>query len=200
MNYAKAKPEPKPAWRDWLLFVVFAILLVVVWFFVFGCQFLSPVLIPAWVHLGFVLACSLLFLPFVLVGRLRAVKAALHGLFLLTIAGMWFFPISSRQPFLRDLASVKIGMTSTQVNAVMGKYAKGTGWPANPFAAKSPGTDTLTELRSGSTHPTQTNRQGQMELIGSTTYRHSDEGEYNSDWGVVSFKKGRVVKVEFMPD
>lgn len=198
MNGEKSKT--KASWRDWLLLVVFAILLVVVWFFVFGCQFLCPVLIPAWVHLGFVLACALLFLPFVLVGRLRPAKAAIHGLFLLTIAGMWFFPISSRQPFLRDLTSVKMGMTPIQVNVVMGKYAKGTGWPASPFAAKSPGTETLTELGSGSTHQTKTNRQGQIELVGSVTYRHSDESEYNSDWGVVSFKKGRVVKVGFMPD
>jgi hypothetical protein len=35
---------------------------------------------------------------------------------------------------------------------------------------------------------------------GSVTYRHTNEGWGNSDWGVVTFEDGRVVQTRFLPD
>jgi len=37
-------------------------------------------------------------------------------------------------------------------------------------------------------------------VTGTSTYRHTNEGWGNSDWGVVTFEDGRVVQTEFMPD
>jgi hypothetical protein len=35
---------------------------------------------------------------------------------------------------------------------------------------------------------------------GTIVYRHTNEGWGDSDWGMVEFAGGKVVKVEFSPD
>jgi hypothetical protein len=41
---------------------------------------------------------------------------------------------------------------------------------------------------------------GEMSLQNSVVFRHSDDGRFNSDWGIVEFQDGRVVGVRFSPD
>jgi hypothetical protein len=197
MNIEQRKA--KPGWRDWLLFVAFTTLVTVLCLLLMGIQISIRALIPASAHFGLVLACAILFLPFVLVGRLRIAKGVVHGIFLMAIIGLWFSPIESRQPFLRDLASVQPGMTPVQVNAIMGKYWKGTNWRRSPFPSDSAAPELFTET-GGSTQQTRTDSWGRRQFIDSITYRHSDEAEYNADFGVVSFSNGRVTNVEFSPD
>ncbi len=190
----------KNSWLNWLGLITFALFLAFAWFFAAAWQFVIPAYIPLYAYLLYALLCSLVFLPFLLAGRFRRTKVTFQVVFVITVVLLWFFPMSSRQPFLRDLSSVRPGMTVAQVNAIMGKYMKGTGWPPNPFDSGASSPNTLTVLPHGSTHQTKTNNKGEMEIADAITYRHSDEAEYNSDWGVVSFKNGRVVKTEFMPD
>jgi len=55
--------------------------------------------------------------------------------FTVVFAGLRCVNWNSRKPFLRVLYSIHVGMTRVQVDAIMGKYLKGTDWPVNPFAA-----------------------------------------------------------------
>ena len=89
------------------------------------------------------------------------------------------FPWDSRERFVHDLARVDPGMTPEQVDAVLGSYISGTGWPGNPFDAGEP---------------------AEFQVEGCEVYRHCDDCSYESDWGVVCFEGGRVSKVTFSPD
>jgi hypothetical protein len=93
-------------------------------------------------------------------------------------------PWTSRKPFLGRLNKLQAGMTEMQVRAMMAGFKEGTGWPTAP----------------GSRSPAGTNTNGQLALANSLVFRHSDDGRFNSDWGVVEFKDGRVIRVQFMPD
>jgi hypothetical protein len=101
-------------------------------------------------------------------------------LFAVVFVGLRWVNWNSRKPFLRDLYSVRVGMTPSQVEAIMGKYLKGTGWPANTVADPS--------------------ARGELTLPGTVVYRHTNEGWADSDWGMVEFAGGKVVRVEFSPD
>ena len=146
---------------------------------------------------GYGLFWSLILLPF-LVLRPSVVKFTLYGVLLLSLVILYVVPWSSRKVFLRDLANVHTGMTRPEVEAVMGAYMKGTGWPAVPEATSSTGQ--LTDVSSGITLTTRTAPSGELEIQDAITYRHSDDGAFNSDWGVVRFENGRVVGKAFMPD
>jgi hypothetical protein len=102
------------------------------------------------------------------------------GLFVMVAFSVRFIDWNSRKPFLKDLYSIKEEMTPAQVEQIMGDYMKGDGAPLG-----SP----KTEL----------NEQGEI-VTGTVTYRHTNEGWGNSDWGVVTFENGRVVQTEFLPD
>ncbi len=131
------------------------------------------------------------------VGSRRAAprpRTALLCVYALAVGVMPWVDWDSRKPFLRDLYSVKPGMERAQVEAIMGKYIHGTGWPANPY---STGEGVLrTDSLSGSAYPTVASPNGQLELKDCIVYRHRQD----SDWGVVRFREGRVVSVEFLPD
>jgi hypothetical protein len=71
-------------------------------------------------------------------------------------------------------------MAPNQVEAIMGKYLKGTAWPANTVADPS--------------------TRAELVFPGTIVYRHTNEGWGDSDWGMVEFAGGKVVKVEFSPD
>lgn len=88
---------------------------------------------------------------------------------------------TSRTRFLRDLYSIRPGMTPDQVRRIMAGYNEGTGWPPNLLVDR--------------VEPS-----GEFTVPGAIVFRHSDEPQYNSDWGVVSFKNGRVTQVRFDPD
>lgn len=111
---------------------------------------------------------------------------------------LYFVPWNTRKPFLRDLDKVQIGMTVDQVENIMGRYITGTGWPVMP-GASSP-TGQLIDVASGITLATSNSPSGEILIRDSITYRHSNDGAFNSDWGVVRFSNGFVVAKEFMPD
>lgn len=111
---------------------------------------------------------------------------------------LYVVPWNSRKPFLRDLDKIQIGMTVDQVEIIMGRYMKGTGWPAIP-GSKSP-TGQLVEVGAGGTLATSNSPSGELVIQDSITYRHSNDGAFNSDWGVVKFNDGKVVAKKFMPD
>jgi hypothetical protein len=89
-------------------------------------------------------------------------------------------------------------MTVDQVENIMGRYITGTGWPVMP-GASSP-TGQLIDVASGITLATSNSPSGEILIRDSITYRHSNDGAFNSDWGVVRFSNGFVVAKEFMPD
>ena len=107
-------------------------------------------------------------------------KALILLPFLLVVFSVRFVDWNSRKPFLRDLYSIKEGMTPAQVEQIMGAYMTGGGRPLD-----SP--------------ETEVDERGEM-VTGTVTYRHTNEGWGDSDWGVVTFENGRVVEVEFLPD
>jgi hypothetical protein len=111
---------------------------------------------------------------------------------------LYLVPWNSRKPFLKDLHSIRSGMDEGQVRQIMSGYLEGTGWPT-VYGGESSGEGSLTDLGSGTTRPT-TSVHGELAITDSLVFRHSDDGAYNSDWGIVTFDKGRVVNVEFSPD
>jgi hypothetical protein len=91
------------------------------------------------------------------------------------ILALYWIPWSSRKPFVRHLDSIRPGMTVAEVNRIMAGYRMGTGIPL-PGSAQ--------EFRPS----------------GAIVFRHSDEAMFNADWGVVTFRDGKVVDVRFDPD
>jgi hypothetical protein len=77
---------------------------------------------------------------------------------------------NSRKPFLRALDRIQAGMTVADVDRVM------TGYMRAPAA------------------------RGTIGASGKVVYRHTDEGWGNSDWGMVTYERERVVQVQFLPD
>jgi hypothetical protein len=109
-------------------------------------------------------------------------KLMILALFLVALFSVPFIAWNSRKPFLRDLYRVREGMTRAQVDEIMGQYMGGDyGGPP------SSSSDCVYD------------EQGHL-LAGSITYRHTNEGWGNSDWGVVTFENGRVVETRFYPD
>ena len=123
--------------------------------------------------------------------------------FVLALAILYLVPWTSRKPFLRDLHRVEVGMTEAEVDEIMGRYTRGSGWPACPKGVKA---------RDGVTrhHPScplgvdatsfVAAREPRREKLKTRIYRHSTEARFNSDWGMVRFREGRVARVEFLPD
>jgi hypothetical protein len=113
-------------------------------------------------------------------GRPTREKVLILALFAAVLASVRFIDWNSRKPFLRDLHSINEGMTRAQVEGIMGRYIRSGGRPlAGP--------------------ETELDESGQI-LTGTVTYRHTNEGWGDSDWGVVTFVDGRVVETEFLPD
>jgi hypothetical protein len=135
------------------------------------------------IYPGFVAAYAALW---VLIGLLllyrRPIReqALILTLFVALLFAVRFVNWNSRKPFLRDLQSIRAGMTSAQVEQIMGRYQKGGGRPLESPA-------------------TRVDARGEI-LTGTLTYRHTDEAWGNSDWGVVTFEDGRVVHTDFSPD
>lgn len=118
---------------------------------------------------------------FLVRGRTK-VKAGILAAFLVWLPILHLVEWSSREPFLRDLHRVQAGMTPQEVEAIMEHYIRGTGWPASGLAE-------------GALAAT-----GELRLKGCDVYRHSNRGEFDSDWGIVCFEAGRVANVEFSHD
>jgi hypothetical protein len=119
---------------------------------------------------------------------------------LVFIAALYFVDWTTRKAFLRDLAQVQVGMTESQVRHIMGHYMEGTGWPALPGSNSANGPGTLNIVGSSSQYSTETSPSGQMAIRDSLVFRHSNDGAFNSDWGIISLSSGKVVRVEFSPN
>ena len=109
---------------------------------------------------------------------------AIVGLVAVVVFSVRFVNWNSRKPFLKDLFRIKEGMSAAEVDQIMGDYMTGGG------------------VSMGSPRP---RLDGQLAEQGATatgtiSYRHTNEGWGNSDWGEVSFENGRVGNVLFSPD
>jgi hypothetical protein len=135
-------------------------------------------------------------------GTPRAQLSRLGGLAGVSVfmAVLYFVDWTTRKPFLRDLDRVRVGMTEAEVRRIMGRYMEGTGWPALPGSSPTNGPGTLNIVGSGSHYSTETSSSGQLTIRDSLVFRHSNDGAFGSDWGIVSLSSGRVVRVEFSPD
>jgi hypothetical protein len=126
----------------------------------------------------------------VLVGALLLVrqpmreKVLILALFVVVLLSVRFVDWNSRKPFLRRLYRIKEGMTESQVDQIMGGYMKGY------FGGPPP------SLRE---YEPQLDEQGKI-ITGWVTYRHTDEGWGDSDWGEVTLENGRVVGTRFLHD
>lgn len=125
--------------------------------------------------------------------------------YVLTLAVAWsalatlhFVDWNTRKPFLRDLDRIQPGMTEPDVRRIMGHYIEGTGWPANPLAPE--GTGTVRVVPGDSQWESGTSHSGELTLKHTVVFRHSHDGAFASDWGIVTFAAGRVVSVQFSPD
>jgi len=101
-------------------------------------------------------------------------KVLILSLFVIAVFCVRFVDWNSRKPFLKDLYTIREGMTPTQVEEIMGRYTVGGG-------------------------QTESAERGEI-VAGSISYRHTQEAWGNSDWGTVTFESGRVVNVDFSPD
>ncbi len=124
----------------------------------------------------------------VLVGALLSTGRPLRdrllslGLFVLVLFSVRLVDWNSQKSFLKDFYSLKEGMTPAQVDQAMSGYMKA-------YAEDAPQSGIQYEF----------DEQGEI-VTGQVTYRHTDEGWGDSDWGVVTFENGRVVQLEFLPD
>ena len=134
--------------------------------------------------------------PFLLY-RASVRKACVILLFWAMLLVLYVVPWNSRKVFLMDFHKVRAGMTRTEVKHLMKKYTEGTGWPALPADTRS---STLTEVSSGTKLETTVTDAGELGIKDAVVYRHSNEGCFSSDWGVIHFENGRVSAKEFMPD
>jgi hypothetical protein len=132
--------------------------------------------------------------------RSQLARIGALAVILAVIAALYWVEWTTRKPFLRDLARVHVGMTEAEVRHIMGRYMEGTGWPAIPGSSPSNAPGTLNIVGSASQYSTETSSSGQMAIRGSLVFRHSNDGAFNSDWGIISLSSGRVVSVEFSPD
>lgn len=139
-------------------------------------------------------------LPFLL-WRPSRIKSGFYAALVASLLILYVVPWNSRKPFLRDLEKVEVGMTMADVETIMGRYMKGTEWPAWALSASPTGQPT--EVGSGTTMSTFDSLSRELVRRDSTfsmTYRHSTDGAFNSDWGVLKFKEGRVIAKKFLPD
>jgi len=152
-----------------------------------------------WVYLAVGVAFAVGLVRPVPLSRQLARLGALVAL-LAVISVLYFVEWTTRKPFLRDLAKVHVGMPEIEVRSIMGHFMEVTGWPASPFDASTNSSSTLTIVGSGSQYSTTTSPSGKMVIRDSLVFRHSTDGAFNSDFGIVSLSTGRVVRVEFSPD
>ncbi|MCD6049652.1 MAG: hypothetical protein K0Q55_1055 [Verrucomicrobia bacterium] len=116
------------------------------------------------------------------------------------ILQLYFVDWTTRKPFLRDLDRIQVGMTESEVRHIMEGYLEGTGWPALPGSNPTNAPGTLNIVGSGSQYSTATSPTGQLTIRDSLVFRHSNDGAFNSDWGIISLSSGKVISVEFHPD
>ena len=178
--------------------IVFTVLIV---FVLIG--FLEIYVARPLILLIYLIIASALSFPLIVLVALGFTKTAvtLWMLSICSLLALHNVPWSSRHRFLRDLDKIKPGryldrsdpgmivlarrhgrgMTFAEVEETMRGYTKGT---ATGY---------------GKTLQKTTNERGEVKREGSLIYRPSDNPG-DSNWGIVTFKKNRVVRVRFSPD
>jgi hypothetical protein len=118
-------------------------------------------------------------------GRQMRDKLLILGLFVAILFFLRSVDWNSRKPFLRSLYRIEEGMSESQVEQIMNGYTKTYGGGPPP------------------SHPEyreyEYDESGGL-LTGWVTFRHTDEGWGDSDWGVVAFENGLVAWIRFLPD
>jgi hypothetical protein len=137
-----------------------------------------------WQFVGLYAAFCVLFLLLLLWKAPARDKLLIVGSLVVIFVGMRFVDWNSRKPFLRDLYRIKKGMTPAQVDQIMADYMIG-----GAVSPDNPGIRLDGRLL----------EQGEQ-ATGMISYRHTNEGWGNSDFGEVTFVDGRVVNVHFSPD
>ena len=110
------------------------------------------------------------------------VKVTVLVLLVTFLFAVRFVDWNSRKPFLKDINRIQEGMTPAQVDHIMAGYLRENG-------GGPPGSDDQYQF----------NERGEI-VGGWVTFRHTDEGWGDSDWGVVIFENGYVTEIKFLPD
>ena len=95
------------------------------------CEILLAWPVAWWVYLPVLLIAGLALLRPMPPQRQPAQLASFLAIAACLLA-LYFVEWTTRKPFLRDLARVRIGMTEAEVRQVMAGYMEGTGWPVIP--------------------------------------------------------------------
>jgi hypothetical protein len=155
--------------------------------------------VAGWLYLSVAVAFGMALIRIAPVRTQRVRLAALLAV-CAVVAALRFVDWTSRKPFLRDLARVRVGMTESQVKQIMSRYIEGTGMPRSPVEASTNVHGTLTDAATGAQYSTGLSASGEMTIENALVFRHSHDARFNADWGIVRLSKGRVVGVEFSPD
>jgi hypothetical protein len=140
------------------------------------------------------LICLSLWMPF-LVYKPTIFKRVLLAFFLiLMVLAETALASYSRCQFLRDLYSVRTGMSADAVEAIMGQYLEFTDLPPLPGGNEEP--IQLGITGAGAMLTIDESEGDKMAVVGSRFYRHDN----SADVGIVRFEDYRVVSVEFSPD
>lgn len=142
------------------------------------------------IFIYYVLPYLFIILPFVII-RFNKQKMWLVIAFLFFVVLIYYMPWSSRKVFLRDLYSIKSGMSITEVERRMSRYII-------PFEDDMP--NDLIPTSSDISWDVVKEKQSDTGLVDQLVYRHSNNGLFNADLGIVHFKNGLVESVEFMTD
>ncbi len=104
----------------------------------------------------------------------------------------WSTSGNTRRPFLRDLYSIRPGMTVSQVRSKMSRW----------FEQESKSTAHMDPVtgRSVSRSAMWVGGSGLSNGTGTLIFQHSHSKEFGGDWGMVGFSNGKVVGVTFSPD
>lgn len=109
----------------------------------------------------------------------------------------------NRTKFIKELYSIKVGMSKKQVTEIMSNYYIGTGWILPPEVRKrntSNNSGKMDIIGFGEVAK-RVNSSSEMEIQNSVVYRHDLIGEYDSDWGVITFDSDfKVRRIQFHPD
>lgn len=107
-------------------------------------------------------------------------KWFIFGVFCLAILTMHFFPLTSRNAFLLDLYSIRIGEEVREARAVMSHYTA--------FSVSESAT------------PISKGKEPELGGSGTLIYGHSREAEYNGDRGVIYYVDGKVSGIKQILD
>jgi hypothetical protein len=183
--------KPFPTKQTVVVLVIFAIVIAIL------MEIGAALCISAKIFFRYGLFWTLLLLPFLFLHPSR-MKFGFYVVLVASLLILYFIPWNSRKIFLKDFRKVEVGMTVNEVEQIMSKYIKGTGWPAMPESMFSTGT--LIHAGSMVSRETSNSPDGDLVIRDSITYRHDKDGAFDSDWGIVKFKKGKVVSTTFSPD